>query len=46
MFGISANRKRVLVMIDIPRASSDLKGVLIKGQVEVVDGKEALKITI
>jgi nitroimidazol reductase NimA-like FMN-containing flavoprotein (pyridoxamine 5'-phosphate oxidase superfamily) len=32
------------VMIDISRAGLDLKGVLIKGQVELVEGDEARKI--
>jgi nitroimidazol reductase NimA-like FMN-containing flavoprotein (pyridoxamine 5'-phosphate oxidase superfamily) len=34
------------VMIDISRAGLDLKGVLIKGQVELVEGDEARKINI
>jgi Pyridoxamine 5'-phosphate oxidase len=32
------------MMIDISRAGLDLKGVLIKGPVELVEGKEARRI--
>ena len=38
------SRPRASVMIDISRAGLNLKGVLIKGQVELVVGEEARKI--
>ena len=38
------SRPRASVMIDISRACLNLKGVLIKGQVELVFGEEAQKI--
>lgn len=38
------SRPRASVMIDISRAGLNLKGVLIKGQVELVVGEEANKI--
>lgn len=38
------SRPRASVTIDISRAGLNLKGVLIKGQVELVIGEEALKI--
>ena len=38
------SRPRASVMIDISRAGLNLKGVLIKGQVELVFGEEAWKI--
>jgi nitroimidazol reductase NimA-like FMN-containing flavoprotein (pyridoxamine 5'-phosphate oxidase superfamily) len=38
------SRPRASVMIDISRAGLNLKGVLIKGQVELVFGEEAQKI--
>lgn len=37
-------RPRASVMIDISRAGLNLKGVLIRGQVELVEGEEARKI--
>ena len=37
-------RPRASVMIDISRAGLDLKGVLIKGRVELIEGGEAQKI--
>jgi len=37
-------RPRASVMIDISRAGLDLKGVLIKGRVELIEGEEAQKI--
>ena len=38
------SRLRASVMIDISRAGLDLKGVLISGHVELVEGEEAQKI--
>jgi general stress protein 26 len=38
------SRPRASVMIDISRAGLDLKGVLISGHVELVEGEEAQKI--
>lgn len=38
------SRLRASVMIDISRAGLDLKGVLISGRVELVEGEEAQKI--
>ena len=38
------SRPRASVMIDISRAGLNLKGVLIKGQIELVVGEEARKI--
>ena len=38
------SRPRASVMIDISRAGLDLKGVLISGRVELVEGQEAQKI--
>lgn len=38
------NRPRASVMIDISRAGLNLKGILIKGQVDLVVGEEARKI--
>ena len=37
-------RKRASVMIDVSRAGLDLKGVLIRGQVELVYGEEVQRI--
>ena len=37
-------RARASVMIDLSRAGLDLKGVLVKGRVELVDGEEARRI--
>jgi nitroimidazol reductase NimA-like FMN-containing flavoprotein (pyridoxamine 5'-phosphate oxidase superfamily) len=37
-------RPRASVMIDVSRAGLDLKGVLIRGRVELVDGEEARQI--
>ena len=39
-----STRSRASVMIDISRAGLDLKGVLISGRVELVEGEEAKKI--
>ena len=38
------SRPRASVMIDLSRAGLNLKGVLIKGQVELVVGEEARKV--
>jgi general stress protein 26 len=37
-------RPHASVMIDVSKAGLNLKGVLIRGQVKLVDGKEALQI--
>jgi general stress protein 26 len=37
-------RPRATVMIDVSKAGLDLKGVLIRGKVELVEGEEALRI--
>src|SRR4051812_21820213 len=37
-------RPRASVMIDVSRAGLNLKGVLIRGRVELVDGEEARRI--